>query len=89
MEKKEEFEIKNTEIMNNTNNKIFSSKNVIGLTEHRNFIEVQAIYGIAQRGGSNTTGFSNKQTKRLVSDINLLEKTELKRLIFGESIFGN
>lgn len=73
-------------------NKIYNinrTKNVIGQTEHRNFIELQAVFAIAQRGGSRIPGLSKKHTARIASNINLLTRTELKSLIFGESIYGN
>ena len=76
--------------MNNIyNNKIIATQNVLGQIEHRNFIEVQAIFGIAQRGGSKLPGFSRRHSKRITTDVNLLGRAELRSLIFGESIFSN
>jgi hypothetical protein len=71
--------------MNNI--KINTKINLIGEPNHQSFLELQAAYGIAQRGG--TAIVSSVQAKRLSSDINVLNTAELKTLIFNETIFSN
>ncbi len=63
--------------------------NLIGQDTFREFLELQTSYGFAQRGGSVLPLFQKQQSKRLVSDVNILEKAELKKLVFNEIIFGN
>jgi hypothetical protein len=71
--------------MNNI--KINTKINLIGNTDHKNFLELQAVYGFAQRGG--TAIVSHDLAKRLSNEVNLLNKTEIKGLIFNETIFSN
>lgn len=71
--------------MNNSN---INTKNLIGRDDHKNFIELQAVTGFAQRGGSRFYGITRHE-QRLVSDVNLLTPRETRQLIFSESIFGN
>jgi hypothetical protein len=71
--------------MNNI--KINTKINLIGDPTHKNFLELQAVYGITQRGG--TALVSPEHAKRLSSDVNLLIKAEVKSLIFNETIFSN
>ncbi len=73
--------------MNNINNKI--ETNLIGQDTHRSFLEIQASIGIAQRGGVTFTNVSTRHQKRLVSDINVLNANEIRKVIFSEAIFNN
>jgi len=73
--------------MNNI--KIDTKINLIGQPDHKSFLELQSSYGIAQRGGSIISNFSDKHTKRISSDVNLLSKDERRRLIFNETIYSN
>ena len=73
--------------MNNI--KIDTKTNLIGQPDHKSFLELQASYGIAQRGGSIISNFSNDHSKRISSDVNLLSKAETRKLIFNETIFSN
>jgi len=75
--------------MSNTHKNIIAAANLIGQTEHRNFIELQAAFVIAQRGGSGLPGFSKHHVKRISRNANLLNSAELKSLIFGENNFNN
>ena len=72
---------------NNTNT--IKNANLIGQDNFKQFLELQTSYGFAQRGGSILPSFQKQQSKRLVSDVNILEKAELKKLVFNEIIFGN
>ena len=74
--------------MKNTYNKI-AQTNLIGEAEHKNFLELQTVYGIAQRGGSKVPQFSTANAKRISTDINLLTHFELKKLIFSVNVFNN
>lgn len=71
--------------MNNI--KINTRINLIGQPDHKDFLELQAVYGIAQRGG--TAIVPTDHSKRISSDVNLLNDSELKDLIFNETIFSN
>jgi hypothetical protein len=71
--------------MNNI--KINTKTNLIGQTDHKNFLELQSNYGFAQRGGT-AVPFTPK-AKRLVSDVNILNSHEVKNIIFNETIFSN
>ena len=71
------------------NFKIDTKTNLIGQPDHKNFLELQASYGIAQRGGIKFPSFSDKHTKRITTDVNLLSKAETKQLIFNETIYSN
>ena len=77
--------------MNNNKPKqkdILKLHEVIGKKEHREFLCIQAHYGIAQRGGSFPISF-RLQTERLVNDINLLTYPERQQLIHSETIYKN
>ncbi len=63
--------------------------NLIGEDNHRYFLELQAAFGVAQRGGVKFPFSNEVHTKRLVSDVNILSPTEHKQLIFSEVIFSN
>lgn len=63
--------------------------NLIGEINHKQFIALQATYGIAQRGGVEFPYSNESHTKRLVSDVNILSSQENKQLIFSEVIFSN
>lgn len=73
--------------MNNI--KINTKTNLIGQPNHKNFLEVQASYGFAQRGGIKFPSFTDKHSKRITADVNLLSKAETKQLIFNETIYSN
>lgn len=75
--------------MKSKNTNTISTANLIGQNNFKQFLEIQAAYGYAQRGGSKIPGFEKSQAKRLVSDVNILESAELKKLVFNEIIFGN
>lgn len=72
-----------------TNHTAFTQDNLLGNPQHRQFLNLQASYGIAQRGGTQLPAFSNVQHTRLVSNINLLDKSETQKLIFSEVIISN
>lgn len=72
-----------------TNSKINLTTNLLGNTNHRNFLQIQASYGLAQRGGVQYPYINSTHASRLVSDINLLTSKETKQLIFSEIIFSN
>ena len=63
--------------------------NLIGDATHREFIELQALYGFAQRGGSVLEKDNEQHTNRLVSDVNILTPYEKKQLIFSLPVFNN
>ncbi len=65
------------------------STNLIGEIQHRQYIRLQASYGVAQRGGVIFPLFEEKHNARLVSDINILSSREHRQLVFSESIFSN
>jgi hypothetical protein len=71
------------------NNIKITTQNLIGDINHKGFLELQSAYGIAQRGGSIISNYSNDHAKRLVSDVNLLSSKERKKIIFNETIYGN
>ena len=73
--------------MNNI--KINAKINLLGEPAHKEFLELQAAYGIAQRGGSIISNFSNNHVKRISADVNLLSSAETKQLIFNETIYNN
>ncbi len=68
---------------------ITTTTNLIGENKHRNFLDLQAAFGIAQRGGVLFPSFDQKHRKRLASDVNILSSQENRELIFSESIFCN
>jgi hypothetical protein len=63
--------------------------NLIGEIQHRQYIRLQAAYGVAQRGGVVFPLFEERHQARLVSDINILSAREHRQLVFSESIFSN
>ena len=65
------------------------SNNLIGDQSHRDFLAVQAEFGIAQRGGAFPFSIIPSHVNRLASDINLLTSPEKKQLIFSGTIFNN
>jgi hypothetical protein len=67
--------------------KINTKINLIGQTDHKNFLEIQSAYGFAQRGGLAIP--SNKHAKRLANDVNILKSSEVRTIIFNETIFSN
>jgi hypothetical protein len=72
---------------NMNNIKINTKTNLIGQAGHKKFLEIQALYGFAQRGG--TVISSEEHAKRISSDVNFLNSSEKKSLIFNETIFNN
>jgi hypothetical protein len=54
------------------------TNNLIGDTTHREFIELQSIYGFSQRGGSVLEKDNVPHTNRLASDVNILTPYERK-----------
>jgi hypothetical protein len=78
--------------MNNNRSKYTNAlvnNNLIGDQSHRNFIELQAEFGIAQRGGAFPFNIIPTHVNRLASDVNLLTSQEKKQLIFSGTIFNN
>lgn len=73
----------------NFNTTDITTNNLIGEIGHRHFLELQATFGFAQRGGVKFPLGNSNHTKRLVSDVNLLNSQEQKQLIFSEVIFSN
>ena len=69
--------------------KIDTKTNLIGEINHKGFLELQSAYGIAQRGGSIISNFSDNHAKRIASEVNLLSKNETRKLIFNETIYSN
>lgn len=65
------------------------TNNLIGDATHRDFIELQAIYGFAQRGGLVLQKDNAQHTGRLASDVNILTPYENKQLIFSLPVFNN
>ena len=72
-----------------TNTKIVATTNLIGEVSHRSFLQIQATYGLAHRGGVQFPSASSVHATRLISDVNILTSKENKQLIFLESIFSN
>jgi hypothetical protein len=66
-----------------------NTSNLLGDITHRQFIELQAIYGFAQRGGTVFEKHNASHTNRLVSDVNILTPYEKKQLIFSLPVFNN
>ena len=78
--------------MNNNRSKYTKelvNNNLIGDQSHREFLEVQSEFGIAQRGGAFPFNIIPTHVNRLVSDVNLLTSLEKKQLIFSGTIFNN
>lgn len=67
--------------------KLNTKINLIGQTDHKNFLEIQSTYGFAQRGGIAIPFVS--QAERLSNNVNILSGAELRSLIFNETIFSN
>lgn len=65
------------------------SNNLIGDNSHRQYIQLQASLGIAQRGGVKYPYYNKQHDTRLVSNVNILSSAENKQLIFSERIFSN
>jgi hypothetical protein len=66
-----------------------NSTNLIGDTTHRDFLELQATYGFAQRGGTVFQNTNASHANRLVSDVNILTPYERKQIIFSLPVFNN
>jgi hypothetical protein len=66
-----------------------NTSNLIGDITHRQFIELQAIYGFAQRGGTVLEKDNIPHTNRLANDVNILTPYERKHLIFSLPVFNN
>ena len=66
-----------------------TNTNLIGQDNFKQFLELQSVYGYAQRGGSVLLAKQKQQSRRLVNNVNILESAELKKLVFNEIIFGN
>ena len=78
--------------MNNNRSKYTKAlvnNNLIGDQSHRDFLEVQSEFGIAQRGGAFPFNIIPNHVNRLASDINLLTSEEKKQLIFSGTILNN
>lgn len=75
--------------MKTNNIKITNTINLIGENNFKQFLEIQAIYGFAQRGGIVLTSNTKAHQKRLINDANILESSELKKIVFNELIFGS
>jgi hypothetical protein len=72
-----------------TKTKNIKSINLIGDDTHRDFLELQATYGFAQRGGTVFQNTNASHTNRLVSDVNILTQYERKQIIFSLPVFNN
>ena len=68
---------------------IIIHKNLLGEPLHRNFLSLQAEFGIVHRGGVYQPGFNLKQANTLVDERNFLNPSERKQLIFSEPKFNN
>lgn len=73
----------------NNNTKIETTTNLIGETHYRNYLQLQAYCGFAQRGGVQFPYSIDAHSKRLVNDVNVLTSKENKHLVFSESIYSN
>ena len=56
---------------------------------YKSFLKVQTTYSIAQTGGSFAYYNNRKEQDRLVSDINILDSAETKRIIFSQLLGNN
>ncbi|MBK6834516.1 MAG: hypothetical protein IPG89_09660 [Bacteroidetes bacterium] len=56
---------------------------------YKSFLKVQSTYSIAQTGGSYAYYNNSKEQVRLVSDVNILDSTETKRIIFSNLLGKN
>ena len=72
-----------------TYTKQIENVNLIGEEQHRKFINLQAAYGFAQRGGVKFPFPGEQHSKRLISNVNILSSNENIQLVFSESIFSN
>lgn len=79
--------------MNNNNRSKHTSAliatNLLGQEAHKDFLALQADFGIAQRGGAYPFNIIPSHVNRLTSDVNLLTSLEKKQLIFSGTIFNN
>lgn len=73
----------------NTNSLSNRITNLIGEIQHRQYIRLQAAYGVAHRGGVVFPLYEERHNRRLVSDVNLLSSREHRQLVFSETIFSN
>ncbi len=56
---------------------------------YKSFIKIQATYSIAQIGGSYAYYNNRKEQERLVSDVNILDSAEAKRIVFSHLLGNN
>jgi len=56
---------------------------------YKSFLKVQTTYSIAQTGGSYAYYNNRKEQVRLVNDVNILDSTETKRIIFSHLLGNN
>lgn len=64
-------------------------KNLLGEPLHRNYLSLQAEFGIAHRGGVYQPSLQPRQTNTLADVRNFLNPLEKRQLIFSEPIFNN
>lgn len=65
-----------------TGTKISITQNLMGHEDHRIHLQLQAEYGLSQKGGMQFPFADEIHNKRLISDINILTSKENKQLIF-------
>lgn len=63
--------------------------NLIGESNHLQFLKIQVSYGFAHRGGVSFPFPNESHSKRLISDVNILTSNENQQIVFSESIFSN
>jgi len=56
---------------------------------YKSFLKVQTTYSIAQTGGSYAYYNNRKEQERLVSDVNILDSAEAKRIVFSHLLGNN
>ncbi len=56
---------------------------------YKSFLKVQTTYSIAQTGGSYAYFNNRKEQERLVSDVNILDLAEAKRIVFSHLLGNN
>ena len=56
---------------------------------YKSFLKVQTTYSIAQTGGSYAYFNNLKEQERLVSDVNILDSAEAKRIVFSHLLGNN
>jgi hypothetical protein len=56
---------------------------------YKSFLKVQTTYSIAQTGGSYAYFNNRKEQERLVSDVNILDSAEAKRIVFSHLLGNN